>query len=101
MRITIKNLMEINHVDRDAAKKAYQILQDYNHYTDSEEKILEELNSLLGGYGVESTYDQNCMGATDPNELLYINMGDTYDLTICHYKNKFRLCSWGDIAEKF
>jgi len=39
-------------------------------------------------------------GITDPEEVQYINAGDTYTTTILFYKSKLRLGCIGDILEK-
>ena len=55
--------------------------------------ILELVNEILHCFGVEGSPD------TDGNFLSYVNTGETYDLTLCHYKGKFIISSWGDIVE--
>ena len=58
---------------------------------------LNMLNDLLGGFGVE------CSGAVDMRNgapLEYINTGDTYTPTICLFRGRWVLSSWGDIVEK-
>jgi len=55
---------------------------------------MEILNLILNGYGVESTRDINDF------YLEYVNMGDTYINTICHYRGRFTVQSWGDIVER-
>ncbi len=58
---------------------------------------LNMLNDLLGGFGVE------CSGDVDIHKgapLEYINAGDTYTATICLFRGRWILSSWGDIVEK-
>lgn len=55
------------------------------------------LNDLLGGFGVEYA------GEVDMYEgppLLYINMGDTYDTTVCLFNGTWKITSLGDIVER-
>jgi hypothetical protein len=60
------------------------------------EKILESINEILDGHGVE------CVRKDGKVALEYINIGDTYIPTIVfdHDAWRFRCCSWGDIVER-
>ena len=62
------------------------------HYT---ERLMECLNEVLDGHGVESLGDNMSPCA------LYINMGDTYSPTLLlNYKtHTIRLTTWGDFAK--
>lgn len=55
---------------------------------------LEDINHVLGTFGVESCYP-------DIPELHYCNSGDTYNITILYYKDKLYIGDWGSIAEKY
>ena len=48
------------------------------------------------GSGVEGDTAANGEGHIT---IEYINTGDTYAPTICHWRGKFRVCSLGDIVE--
>jgi len=48
----------------------------------------------LETFGVEGDCTEN--GGID---IIYLNTGDTYALTIVYHDNKFKLTSWGDIVE--
>ena len=63
---------------------------------------LERINTLLGGYGVEAIRDHDFSRYYGDIGLLYVNMGDTYTPTVCYdtRKEKWLVCSWGDIVEK-
>ena len=50
----------------------------------------------LPHFGVEGMCELN----GDPCDLQHINMGDTYDLTVCFYGGRFLVSSWGDIVER-
>lgn len=61
------------------------------------ETKLEAADELLEGFGVE------CAGEVDMRDgppLEYVNMGDTYDLTLCRFNGSWRVCSMGDIVER-
>ena len=52
----------------------------------------------LGTFGVEgctTDYGQ------DAFTIQYLNSGETYEPTICYYKGRFVVSSWGDIAERY
>ena len=50
----------------------------------------------LETYGVEGDCAGNGNGHVD---LQYLNTGDSYASTICYYKGRFIVSSWGDIVE--
>ena len=66
------------------------------------DKALEEINKLLHGYGVEPVRDNEFSGYYCDIGLLYVNMGDTYDMTVIYdtRNDSFKVCSWGDIVER-
>ena len=54
-------------------------------------------SDIIGGFGVE------CVGRVDMRDgppLLYVNLGDTYDVTLCRFRGRYMVCSWGDIVER-
>jgi hypothetical protein len=55
---------------------------------------------MMDGFGVEYIRSSNDTVRT-PDGLDYVNMGDTYDLTLVydHNKGKYVVTSWGDIVE--
>lgn len=55
------------------------------------------INDLIDGYGVE--YIPEGKGEKSP-AIEYVNMGDTYDITVMLINGKYRIGSWGDIVEK-
>jgi hypothetical protein len=68
------------------------------------DSIMEKINEELRGYGVESipmedyylnSYYMNIIG-------LYVNMGDTYDLTLIYntVDNRLTLWNWGDYLQQ-
>lgn len=54
-------------------------------------------NDLLDGCGIEHCGEVD-MFCGPPLE--YVNLGDTYDVTLCRFKGRFVVSSWGDIVEK-
>jgi len=93
-------LRKIEHHPTIAAK----IIRIYMQGATDHKKIdiaLDEINKLLGGYGVVAltdngwdTYYCNC-------GVLYVNMGDTYCPTVCYdtRKKRWMICSWGVLVE--
>ena len=68
---------------------------------DNVAQIMEALNELTNGFGVEAIF---CEGGsvTQPN-LEYINQGDTYNATILRNPDTGRIWvgCWGDVVEKW
>ena len=62
---------------------------------------LEEINKILGGYGVEVLTDNRWDKYYSDCGVLYVNMGDTYAPTVCYdtRKERWMICSWGDLVE--
>lgn len=59
---------------------------------------LDTISQLIGGYGTEFIVPRNSARA----HLAYINMGDTYDATVCfdYRRQRFFIGSWGDWVER-
>jgi len=59
------------------------------------EQVLHWVDHLVSGCGVEAV---KC----GDDALLYVNRGDTYDVTMCYYENRkcFVFASWGDLVEE-
>ena len=57
---------------------------------------LGQFNVALKGFGVEGCY---CKKKPELS-FEYINMGDSYTLTILMFKNKLRIGTWAEIVEK-
>ncbi len=55
---------------------------------------MECLNALGGFHGVE------CFN-TKKGQCMYLNAGDAYTTTLVHFNGAYRVCCWGDIAEKY
>jgi hypothetical protein len=70
----------------------------YNEHSTTELKfqMIETLLYSAGiGHGLEYIHCYNGLHGIE-----YINMGDTYILTLCFYHGEFIVSSWGDIVEK-
>jgi len=67
---------------------------------DAVDNAMDELNELLGGYGVEAIQDEHAwIGHYYMNIIaLYVNMGDTYDTTVVYDTDieEAQIGSWGD-----
>jgi hypothetical protein len=68
--------------------------------------VLEALNKIIGGYGVESSRDEyNPHWDSYYTDFVveYVNMGDTYNPTICYdiVHGEYVLASWGDVWEQY
>jgi hypothetical protein len=62
--------------------------------------VLDAINHLVGGYGVEALGPN--IGGTKAPPYEYINTGDTYNTTLIYRRSSDNLFigTWGDIAEK-
>ena len=54
-------------------------------------------DEIIDGCGVEYC---GLVDLRDGPPLEYVNLGDTYYTTLCLFRGRFRVCSWGDIVEK-
>jgi len=68
-----------------------------------EEQVMLAVSEVIEGYGVEDAESSNTWISYYHQHFVfdYVNMGDTYDVTIVldHRLNRFRLTSWGDYVE--
>ena len=62
----------------------------------------DQANSLLDGHGVEEIYERDAGHTGFDRTLRYINLGDTYDTTVCHDLDtgEMWIGSWGDWVEQ-
>lgn len=81
-------------------KQIRQIMENVREYKDADD-CLNTCNQILKGYGVEAIRDNNHSSYFQDIGLLYVNMGETYTVTIVYdtRKYKFLVCSIGDIIE--
>lgn len=54
-------------------------------------------DEIIGGFGVEGAGEVD-MHYGPPLE--YVNLGDTYDMTLCRFRGRYMVCSLGDIVER-
>lgn len=61
---------------------------------------LDAISDIVGGIGVEAVYPPGGWAAP---LLLYINMGDPYDITVCYERqaDKYFVGAWGDWVEDY
>ena len=73
----------------DNAKKAKEIFKTPKTY----DLRMYALNMLAEGFGVES------IESTQGEYASYLNMGDTYNITIVYWRGNYRVQSIGDFVE--
>lgn len=83
------------------ARKVYTGLLRYTHYAHchssrAARRALEIAGEKFNiGYGVEGfTLENSGEGVT------HINMGEAYATTVCFYRGRFYVGSWGDLVER-
>ena len=59
--------------------------------------LTEKRFTDLGTFGVEGDCAAN---GEDHIDIQYLNASDSYELTLIHWKGRFIVGCWGDIAEK-
>ncbi len=68
------------------------------------EAVLEEVNKLIDGHGVEALRDENAWDNYYGDTIAtYVNMGDTYETTLLYdvREHEFHVTSWGDWYEAY
>lgn len=71
----------------------------HSHDSFYAQEALENAEGLfpdLGTYGVEGDCEEN---GEDHITIQYLNTGDTYGLTLCYYRGRFVVSSWGNTVE--
>ena len=91
MRYYVANKMNL--------KKYGKTLLDENYSDDKMKELLKcktlyDFNNVLDAFGVEFT-----RSISGENNFGYVNVGDSYELTIVDYKGKLRITSIGNIVE--
>ena len=101
--LKIKEVIKDQGIKLDQFKSVQHLRKQCFNPPDRVNEQLEAINELTDGCGIESiridgyhhsNYWTDCIG-------LYINMGDTYLLTIIYnvIDNQFEFSSWGDFYE--
>ncbi|OQA09828.1 MAG: hypothetical protein BWY66_00367 [bacterium ADurb.Bin374] len=122
---SVKTLMRIEGMDRDRAKLLRKVLELkkrddaenmigcigqpglfpvtaqwrlklYNAPSISEIKM-QLANEIIDGFGIEYTGEVDMRNGPP---LEYVNLGDTYDVTLCRFRGRYVVSSWGDIVER-
>lgn len=96
----------LEHEGHDAAREASRIARLIRGARNDRkvEEVLEEVNKLIGGHGVEAVRDENAWDNYYGDTVAtYVNMGDTYVTTLLYdtRNNEFHITSWGDWYEKY
>ena len=92
-----KRLAEEFNIDMKKSYKIKNAIRKLNH-----EEAMEAINEALGGCGVEVLRADNEWDSYYGDIVAeYVNMGDTYDVTILYDINecKYEVTSWGDWVE--
>ena len=83
--------------NRDLFATSRRRLRSCYNKPDVEEMQLEMANDVVAGFGVEHCGE---VDMRDGPPLLYVNLGDAYDTTLCLFRGRFVVSSWGDIVER-
>ena len=99
---SLKRIKELTHYARavdpdDAARDIREALERATG-TKSVDAAIELTNQLIGGHGVEAINGDDAYVDSYYHDIvaLYVNMGDTYNLTLL---GKFYVTTWGDWVE--
>ena len=92
---------------RKFARVAFDKLSEFGgeledvHESFAVEKAFEQTIDKFPDIFAACTVEGDCAGNGEGHiTIQYINMGDTYALTICFYQSRFMVASWGDIVER-
>jgi len=103
-QISPRDIAKVFNVDMDTAKQISDLTKKSLSYG-KENFVLDEINKLVGGYGVEAiTHEDAYVDRYYFNIIAtYVNMGDTYKGTIVHDSDtgEFLLTSWGNFYEEW
>ena len=96
-----KPSMELLRKARRAARAEYnRIIDQYpNSPQAATSRGMKQADKILNGFGIEGFASNDSYISPDYG-LDYVNLGDTYDLTVCHDGNRFFIGSWGDWLER-
>jgi hypothetical protein len=97
----------MKHEGHDAPRESARIarmIAGVRGDADRADKVLEEVNRLVDGHGVEAIRDEQVYDNYYGDVVaLYVNMGDTYDTTLVYdtETHEFQVTSWGDWYEAY
>jgi len=83
-------------VDPNEFRSVREWVRECYHPPSKHERIAYALNELLSACGVEAVFAES-----DDKwpAFEYLNMGDTYDVTLIYSGGKWSVGTWGDYAE--
>lgn len=85
---SVATMVKRLHITKDAATKIKAAMN-----AGRPRAALNLANTAMDGYGVESLYPEF-------PKFAYVNMGDTYRMTLCYTGRSFYCGSWGDWVER-
>lgn len=97
----------MQHEGHDAPRESARIarmIAGVRGDADRADKVLEEVDRLVGGHGIEAIRDEEVHDNYYGDVVaLYVNMGDTYDTTLVYDTDtqEFQVTSWGDWYEAY
>ena len=84
--------------------KIFRIIDSFKGGSREVEDAMQEINDLIGGYGVESISDEQIYVSKFwfNTVAIYVNMGDSYVTTILYdtQSDKFDCTTYGDFVEE-
>jgi hypothetical protein len=88
-------------IDDDKAKQVVNLVRGGGRDRRAE-TVMDQINDLIGGHGVESIRGDGPGGFWQDSVAIYVNTGDTYSATILYdtTKEKFALTTMGDFVEQ-
>jgi hypothetical protein len=111
IKISVKDLMDVLNLEHRFGSDGVKIAQRISDLTNQvlthgkEDAVLNEINNLIDGFGVEAVTHQLAYVDSYYHDIIatYINLGDTYEPTIVHSSEtgEFYLTSWGDFYEEW
>lgn len=87
-----KSLMSAFNIDKDTAEKVRLTIKSLRTSHGAVSQIAK--NGWVGGYGAETIYTHKLF-------ICYVNMGETYAITLIAHKNRVFIGNWGDLVEKY
>lgn len=85
-------------------KSVKKWISAYGHRPHRAEMVMQALNEVLGGHGVEAIRVEGAWVDTYHHDIVatYVNMGDTYAATVVYDTDhdRFELSTWGDFVER-
>ena len=98
---TLRSLMDGRKDPREFPGVQRWLDQCFNDPSDNE-LIMAAIDEVMDGHGVEAIRGRYVDGYHQDIQAVYVNMGDTYDITILldHETGNYVLTTWGDWVER-